>query len=170
MLLEAGADPNAIDKNGQSPLIYVSNRAKYAHSKGNSSRLVDTISNLAKAGANMNAIDRNGRTALSYAAAHEAGLSLLRPLLREGALPDIIDNKRRAPLHHAIHAGLNPTELLIKLGARADLQDVDGEIPLDLARESGDEKLKTYMAAIKEGSGVKRDLPSSEFLGRMRYD
>ena len=74
-VIRSGADPNALDKRGETPLMYAA--------ADNSNAAVITI--LIEAGADINARGKNGMTALMYAAEDNANPAVLTALLEAGA-------------------------------------------------------------------------------------
>ncbi|CAG8267859.1 unnamed protein product [Penicillium salamii] len=122
LLIDNGADPNAIDKDGWTPLHLTSLRGYKAISE----LLIDR-------GADPNAIDKEGRTPLHFASSH-GPWEVVQLLIHQGADPNAIDKKGRTPLHLA---SLKPSEatseLLIDKGADIDAIDNEGRTPLHLA-------------------------------------
>ncbi|PVU72509.1 hypothetical protein DDW10_04100 [Sulfolobales archaeon SCGC AB-777_J03] len=87
--LENGANPNAIDSYGSTPLHYVARIGR-----------VEIVKILLEHGANPNAKDNDGRTPLHYAASWiDAGV--VKILLEHGADPWIADNGGHIPLDYA---------------------------------------------------------------------
>ena len=123
LLLQAGADPNAPDDDGLSPLH---------HGAENSNPMV--VSHLLDAGADLNARDNDGYTALHWAAAQSGNGRVVKALLDRGADPLAESNDGRTPLHSALRYRAEPSVVSRMLGAGAE-----GYLtPLQLSTLQGD--------------------------------
>ena len=91
LLLQAGADPNAPNDEGMSPL--------HAGAR-NSNPMV--VTHLLNAGADLNAGDNYGYTPLHHAAAQSGSGRVAKVLLDRGADPFAESNDGRTPLHSAL--------------------------------------------------------------------
>lgn len=123
LLLQAGADPNAPNDSGLTPL----------HAGAwNSNPMV--ISHLLDAGADLNARENDGYTALHYAAAQSGNGRVVKLLVDRGADPLAESNDGRTPLHSALSYRAEPSVVATMLDAGA------GErlTPLQLAALQGD--------------------------------
>ncbi|MCA9753909.1 MAG: ankyrin repeat domain-containing protein [Gemmatimonadetes bacterium] len=122
-LIDAGANPDAADALGRTPLHDAAERG------------VDwAVRALLDAGAQVNALDHDRATPLHRAASS----AVATRLLDAGADPDLRDRDGRTPLHAAIGAGrTDVVELLLDRGASPAAVDVDGRTPLHLAAGSG---------------------------------
>ena len=92
LLLVAGADVNAKNDFGATPLIWAAGGAA-------KSRL------LIARGADVNARSKQGRTALMMAARRDGNSELLRLMLAKGAVPDVKDGRGNTALMHASQTG-----------------------------------------------------------------
>ena len=129
--VEAGADVNAVDREGSTPLHYAAGRVY--------SRTALTARALLDAGADVNARDSRGGTPLHRAAGPVAPLSdsLVSMLVEAGADIHSTDDGGRTALHHAVRSD-NPAiaARLIELGSDTDARDDSGHVahPVDCAR------------------------------------
>ena len=112
LLLEADADPHAMNDRGQTPL----------HRGATNSNPV-VISHLLSAGADPNAMDNDGYTALHYAAAQSGNARAVTRLLGAGANPLVESNDGRTPLHSALRyaADRGVVSELVEAGAADNL-------------------------------------------------
>lgn len=114
VLLEAGADPNALDGKKRSPLHVASE-----HGQAKSVALL-----LAK-GADPSKQDGAGRTALSCAVASGAPLELVQQLLESGADPNLPRDDGKTPMFFAQDAGT--AQLLVSAGGDPTILDRQGQ-------------------------------------------
>jgi hypothetical protein len=144
LLLEHGADVNARDDLGDTPL----HEAAHGH--------VDVVRLLLEHGADVNARDKNGQTPLHEAASwgvvrllpdHGADVNtrdkngrirgladVVRLLLERGADVNARDEDGRTPLHWAAFAGYaDVARLLLEHGADVNARNKSGETPLHVA-------------------------------------
>ena len=133
--LAFGADVNAQDENGNTPLHFVAGatRPNYFAST--------LIGILAEAGSDVNARDARGDTPL-HRAASNARHDLAAALLAAGADPDARDESGRAALHRAVRAWIEPVPVpivstLVDAGASLDAVDDEGRTPLHMALDRG---------------------------------
>ena len=114
LLIRYGADPNAIDQVGDTPLVVAANQGRYIAPD------ITYFSALLKGGASINYQNPKGMTALYYAI-DWLNEELTEWLLENGASPDLVEEKGLYPLYGAICArDVHVAELLIKAGANAD--------------------------------------------------
>jgi len=161
--LENGANPNAKNKDGLTPL--------YRAARGGR---VEIVKLLLERGADPNAKDNDGRTPLHIAvlngrveivkllldrganpnakatgfffevrtplhiAAEEGHVEIVRVLLKRGANPNTKDHDGRTPLHIAAKEGhVEIVRVLLKRGANPNTKDHDGRTPLHIAADWG---------------------------------
>ncbi|MCC6050435.1 MAG: ankyrin repeat domain-containing protein, partial [Thermofilum sp.] len=139
---ERGADPNARNFCGRTPLHYA---ALSGHP--------ELAKLLLERGADPNARDDLGETPLHEAVREEAPLELVELLLARGADPNARDRRGRTPLHYAAERGrADVARLLLDEGARVDAADGEGLTPLHLAAEAG--SLETVKLLVERGADV----------------
>jgi len=127
MLLEAGADPNAINQNGQTPLFNLINSYLLPQEQA------PIITMLTRAGCNVNAQDKSGATVLHHAAWNCKPLELAQIIIAAGADTTIRTIHEDTPLHLALKSP--HTELAIQLiehGTDIDACNRRGERPIFL--------------------------------------
>ena len=138
MLLTAGADPNARDSEGQTPL----------HCRSRLNRRLDV---LIAAGADVNARAFGGggeKTPLHSAAERHEEPSAVAALLNAGAILEQRDRQGNTALHLAAASNRNPAVIRALLNAGADIhaRNDDGATPLRQAAKNPG-AFKVLMAA-----------------------
>ncbi|SCG82370.1 putative ankyrin repeat protein RF_0381 [Proteiniborus sp. DW1] len=129
-LVSKGADVNAIDHEGRSPLFY--DTPKKA---------------LLELGADINIVDSYGRTALFYAKRDED----VEILVTAGFDVNAEDHKGLRPLHYVLTQtekwiDYNLVKALLDLGANVNAEDFDGNTPLETLKKHNPRQDKTQKA------------------------
>ena len=130
LLLDKGANVNATDREGRSPLHEAARKDRPKAAE----LLIDR-------NADPDIKDKQGRTPL-----HDAVLSsktrITEILIEKGANPDIKDKQGRTPLHDAVlNSKTRITKVLIAKGANPDIKDKSGKSARQYAREQKQEKI-----------------------------
>jgi ankyrin repeat protein len=145
MLLDAGAEVNAVDAGGRSALHAA---AQFGFGHSDSLRIRRLFDSLLKHGADINLADREGKTPLllllgaqqrpgSDGDATHIG-ALVPVLLDAGAKVGHADERGVTALHVcALHALLPPARVLLSRGANRNATDAFGRTAADLARQLG---------------------------------
>ena len=151
-LIKNGADVNAKDKNGVTPLMLASFGSL-------DSDAVKAVKALIKAGANVNAKDDTGTTPLMWATNIFQNPDAIKVLIKAGADVNAKDNKGITPLMHAIYnIPLDESfkqatiKALIKAGADVNAKDNNGRTPL--MRAANLENLDALKILIKAKANV----------------
>jgi hypothetical protein len=132
-LVEAGANPKAMDKRGRTPLM-----------SAVQSRNAEAVRYLIDNGAEVNARDQLQGTALLRAAGAFGGLETVLVLLSAGAEVNVQDKNGMTPLMWAARWGdVERVEALLKAGAKVTARDETGRTALDWARTQGDKAAGT---------------------------
>ena len=126
-LIGQGADPNSIDQDGRTALMFASFNGH-----------TETVRLLLDEGAEVGTRDAMGRTALLYASTGPFA-ETVKLLLDHHADPNIVDHDEHfSPLMHAAAEGqLEVVKLLLDSGADPSLKDIDGETAALFARNNG---------------------------------
>ncbi|MFA5086826.1 MAG: ankyrin repeat domain-containing protein [Candidatus Paceibacterota bacterium] len=152
-LINAGADVNAEDSSGETPLILASYNNNLA-----------TVEELIKSGADVNAKDLMEQTPLMLASG-KGHLDIVKELIKDGADVNAEDINKLTPLMTASHNGyLNIVEELIKSGADVNVKKINGETALILACENG--SIDVIKKLIKSGA----DVNAKNFYGETALD
>ena len=134
--LQIGADPDARDKDGKSPLHFATDNGS-----------AEAVMALLDASADHDVWDRSGFTPLHRAAAH-GNAEAVTALLDAGADPNIRGEAGMTPLHGAGTAGA--VAALIEAGADPNAGGESGVTPLHLAARSGTGE--TVIALVEAGA------------------
>jgi len=154
VLIEYGADVNAVNRHGETPLHQcsrfdaVSTAQMLLRKKANVNARDDAdwtplhlasnydnpkvVRVLLRKGAFVNAKTDEDRTALHWAVVL-GNFEVVKVLLDFNANTDAVDDSGRTPLHHAAARGaFDIVEVLIDAGASTSIKDKDGETPYDI--------------------------------------
>jgi ankyrin repeat protein len=153
-LVRRGADPDAIDRDGDSLLhlgaqsqrvpidVYLSLAGRFLATPGRLgwaplhnaalAGTTQTIEALIRAGADVDARDTDGRTPLHIACTYPRP-QIVETLVAAGASLDVRDKDGASPLHRAACVGPEPVEVLIAAGADRNARDDRGRTALDRA-------------------------------------
>jgi ankyrin repeat protein len=138
-LLAHGADVNAVDKHGRTPLITtVAQTRRHDDEEQDASITAITLRDceaLLAAGADVNAKDNNGQTALHHAAIN--GLAEIGSyLIGKGAKIGITDSDVQTALYHAVQAGhLSLVQILLNAGACVNATNTHNQTLLHILAE-----------------------------------
>ncbi|MCE5240771.1 ankyrin repeat domain-containing protein [bacterium] len=145
-LLAAGADVNARDGRGRTPLHRVVGLDTLGRG---SDQAVAAVQALLAAGADPNAKDKEGRTPLAVAG--PSTLECFIPLLEGGADPNVRSSWSSTwPLHMAVRFGgrhLDIVKALVEHGADVNATNTSGHTPLAEAVEGGHKEIGDYLRA-----------------------
>ncbi len=155
LLLRFGADVDAQDNDDMTPLLFASGWDAFYDDTGTSAARM-----LLEHGASVHVRNKNGQTPLHLASQH--GLSgMVALLLKFGADMDSQDDDNMTPLHFAVHLSsefdsgifyddddddtkydkaVKVITLLLKHGVNVQVQNNNGETPLQVASGRGDQK------------------------------
>jgi uncharacterized protein len=109
LLLEHGADVNAQQKNGTTPLMFASGlgygTGVFSTDFATPAELLESVKVLVAAGADVNAVSDAGETPLHFSA--QASDDIVKFLVSSGAKLDVKDKKGRTPVEMALGVGLH---------------------------------------------------------------
>jgi truncated hemoglobin YjbI len=128
LLLRLGADPNAADQLGQTPLYRVGNGPTEANG-------AEVVRVLAEKGADVNARERLKHCAPLHMAARRGNVPVAEALLECGADREARDKLGDTPLHRAVKCGkAEMVAFLLACGASIHSRGKDGMTPAQVAR------------------------------------
>jgi hypothetical protein len=137
-LLKEGADVNAKDRFGFTPLHYT---ALNGH--------IEIVKLLIERGADVNAKTNGGWTPLRFAAIY-GHIEIVKLLIERGADVNAKDKDGRTPLHSAAFYGhVEVVRLLLEHGADPNIKNIWGQTAIDLARERGYSEIVKLIEGIK---------------------
>lgn len=148
--LQAGADVNAQDQSGTTPL----------HHAASAGARPAVITTLVKAGANVNARDKGKHTPLHYAVLWGGGTpAVIATLARAGANVNARNGSGETPLHFAAGSGKNPAAVtaLLAFGADPNIKDILGYTPMRRAARRADDSEKFAAAFSPEAVAAYRE-------------
>lgn len=126
ILLDSGANVNAKDHNGWTPLFFSGKRPNK-----------DLVELLIQHGAQVNISSNSGWTPV-HALAVSDNSELIRLLAKNGGKVNVGDNDGNTPIYEAIELGnLKTVKELIHLGARVNVSNAIGMTPLHIAALNG---------------------------------
>ena len=129
LLLKHGADPNATDRDGLTPLLC-------AISLESGADLI-AIQLLLDAGADPHLVSKDGMSLLQHAL-RIGSIDLVAALLSKDVNPNTADSTGATPMHAAaLWPRTNALELLLEHGSEVDRQDQLGNTPLHVAAFAG---------------------------------
>lgn len=187
LLLAAGADPKAVNKAGDTPLIHAltcghapsvrlllqaysayginigeeedsSGTPALIHAMWNGS--VVEVKLLLALGADARECDADGDTPLLLAARF-GHVAVARLLLRAGADPNACNQEEKTALQYAVrHQQKEMIDLLLSAGARTEVEDIAGFTPLSFAVSQGRFDIATML--VEAGADITARFPNSK--------
>ncbi len=161
LLIEAGAEVEALDRWGRTPLHWAAQFGR-----------ADVVDLLLRAGAGVDRQASDGATPLHWAA-QEGHAGVVQRLLRAGASVDRQDGDGRTPLHRAAWRGrAEVVKILLDAGADPGIRNRSGQTPLHESRSNGHEAVARHLEAAQgESARAERNLsasPAGRSLGLVR--
>lgn len=128
LLLHLGADPDARDQWGHTPLYFVGNASHRAHG-------ADVVRVLVQGGANVNAQERLKHCTALHMAARRGNVPVAQALLDGGADLEARDKLGETPLRRAVNCGrVEMVAFLLSRGANVHTKGKSGLTPWKVAR------------------------------------
>ena len=176
-LLAAGADANAADDSGQTPIYWAAQHVRYSgigyisHLTGaalyhyNRQRARSVIESLLEAGGRVDIEDRWGGTPLHWAASR-GSVDALQALLESSSSGLVNEQDRQGftPLHLAVYnpipeASEAMVRALLAAGADASIPNASGRTALGLLQSLGSPRIASYAAVIAALQGAAGSVP-----------
>jgi len=147
-LIAAGADVNAADKDGNTPL-------HVASGCGTGVARLDLVEALLAKGARVDPRNRWGDTPLLAVAAAAGGQDLMTLLLSHGADIKAADNEGSTVLHRiaGMITGAEKVDFLVGQGADVNARDAKGQTPIHRTAYHG--YIETAQALLRNGADVR---------------
>jgi ankyrin repeat protein len=143
VLIEGGAEVEALDWSGRSPLHWAAQFGR-----------ADVAEVLIRFRAEVGRPAADGATPLHWAA-QEGHSEVIRLLLGHGARPDVPDRHGRTALHRAAWRGQTEAiEELLRLGADPGIRNRNGQTPLHEAKFNGHQAAASRLPASQPERGV----------------
>jgi ankyrin repeat protein len=154
LLLEHGADPNAVDKHSQTPLQGAVGQGASESGNGDVRCDCDIAQLLLECGANVNSKDGLRGTSL-HAAARDGHVEMAKLLLDSGADVDARTAAGETPLHLAADGIQQEViKLLLRAGAAVDQRDSLGRTPLHRHLGSRCRRKEIVVLLLTSGANV----------------
>lgn len=113
-------------------------------------------------GHGINKRDKNGETQL-FRAVKNGDIRTVKKLLRDGADPNMANNHKLTPLHHAAYWGETEIcDMLLKAGADPHLHNGHGWTALHSAAVSGGMKARRKVIDLLKKAGAKDDVKDKQ--------
>ena len=140
LLLKFGAEVDAQDEDGMTPLHLASQDRHHFLSSEEDYQNTETAQQLLEHGASAHVRNKNGQTPLHLASRRDL-FSIVALLLKFGADVDAQDNDAMTPLQLGLQGlssyGSKTAQLLLEHGASVHVRDKNGQMPLHLASYYG---------------------------------
>jgi len=159
-LLKKGADINALDSSGNTPLLYslsfISLRSAHKNitfkpplNYKTEDEQIKLIEYLLNKGADVNVSSSNGKTPLHYSLRRGMPLEIVELLVSKGASVNVRDGNGWTPLHCGAYANSERSvRLLVKNGANTNVKNNDGKTPLYYAIKNKNNKLSKLLKRV----------------------